>query len=208
MQKQSWNLENYFSWFRNLWYCTYVVVVFFVFLCFFFMSIIDFPIQLQNKVFSFSAVCKTTWKTLNSAFILKCIVLELTSLKSLPPYEGALWRNYRKEYITVIRIIYQRKRVRSTLIWLYPKFAQLTYRILWLFRKFAQLTYRIPKFLTTKYAAILPEYTSSSSILVWLVLPNFCFYVEFCTSLFVFLSFLFWKLDCLSIFDLSLGILN
>jgi hypothetical protein len=149
---------------------------------------------LQNKVFSFSAVFKTTWKTLNSAFILKCIVLELTSLKSLPPYEGALWRNYRKEYITVIRINYQRKSVRSKLIWLY--------------RKFAQLTYRIPKFLTTKYAAILPEYTSSSSILLWLVLPNFCFYVEFCTSLFVFLSFLFWKLDCLSIFDLSLGILN
>jgi hypothetical protein len=169
------------------------------------MSIIDFPIQLQNKVFSFSAVCKTTWATL---ILLKCIVLELTTLKSLPPYEGALWGNYRKEYITVIRIIYQRKRVRSTLIWLYPKFAQLTYRILWLFRKFAQLTYRIPNFHTTKYAVILPEYTSSPPILVWLVLPNFCFYVEFCTSLFVFLSFLFWKLYCLSILDLSLGIFN
>jgi hypothetical protein len=123
-------------------------------------------------VFSFSAVCKTTWTTL---ILLKCIVLELTTLKSLLPYEGALWGNYRKEYITVIRIIYQRKRVRSKLIRMYPKFAQLTYRILWLFRKFAQLAYRIPTFLTTKYAAILPEYTSSPSILVWLELPNLCF---------------------------------
>ena len=155
------------------------------------MSIIDFPIQLQNKVFSFSAVCKTTWATL---ILLKCIVLELTTLKSLLPYEGALWGNYRKGYMTVIRNNYQRKRVRSKLIWLYPKFAQ--------------LTYRIPNFHTTKYAVILPEYTSSPPILVWLVLPNFCFYVEFCTSLFVFLSFLFWKLYCLSILDLSLGIFN
>ena len=128
------------------------------------MSIIDFPIQLQNKVFSFSAVCKTTWKTL---ILLKCIVLELTTLKSLLPYEGALWGNYRKGYMTVIRNNYQRKRVRSKLIWLYPKFAQ--------------LTYRIPNFHTTKYAVILPEYTSSPPILVWLVLPNFCpFYFGNC----------------------------
>jgi len=66
-----------------------------------FLPIIDFPIQLQEKVFIVSAFCVPTSKTLKSAFILKCIVLELT-LKSAGPYERALWENYRNGDIKVI----------------------------------------------------------------------------------------------------------